>query len=160
MCVSVCVQCVVQTLVCLSCLHAPLQTRRVHWQAAALLPLPTPAHRTLLEALAAVRQCVTHSGTNYVACCLVQEKTSGSVSGGDIIDPVQQEPVLTLTRIGSGPLQTNVQFSLTAAYRVGGAAQAGVEIEGWSAQLQGCAGGNSHPQPVSGTVRACWRDGP
>lgn len=64
-------------------------------------------------------------------CCFVQDRTSGSVSGGDIIDPVQQEPQVILTSSGGANLQTNTQFLLYATYSVGGVPQAGIQISGW-----------------------------
>lgn len=66
------------------------------------------------------------------------------MSGGDITNPAQQVPVLTLSRSGGANLQTNVPFSLTATYRVGGVGQAGIDISGWSTQ----------PEAVQ--VETCW----
>lgn len=73
----------------------------------------------------------------------MQTQTTGSVSGGDIINPAQQQPQVTLTRIPAGAnLQTNTPFSLFATYTVGGVPEQGVQITGvCPVQLQGWACG-------------------
>jgi hypothetical protein len=69
------------------------------------------------------------------------------VSGGDIIDPVQQESKVILSRSGAANLQSNVPFSLYATYSVGGVAQAGVQISGW------CSAGFCRQKQAQATVK-------